>query len=264
MADYSSHAPGTFCWPELATIDQKGAVAFYRSLFGWDVSELPMEPAGTYTIFQLRGRDIAAAYTMRPEERQHGAPPHWNAYVTVTDADATVKRAKELGATVLQPPFDVQDSGRMAIVQDPTGAVFQVWQPKKHIGAKILREPGALVWTELSTRDPEAAKKFYTSLFGWKEKTSTGGGMAYTEFSVGDAPFGGMMEMNAQMVNMHVPPHWLSYFEVENVDASASKAKELGGSLIVPPMDIPSAGRFSVIQDPDGATFAIYNAQRAS
>jgi uncharacterized protein len=262
MADYTSHAPGTFCWPELATTDQKGAVAFYRSLFGWDVNEQPMGPAETYSIFQLRGRDIGAAYTMRAEERQHGAPPHWNAYVTVANADETTTRAKELGATVLAPPFDVMDSGRMAILQDPTGAVFQVWQPNKHIGAKILREPGSLTWTELSTRDTEAAKTFYTSLLGWKEKTSSGGGMTYTEFSVADEPFAGMMEMNAQMVEMHIPPHWLSYFQVTDVDATASKAKELGGSVAVPPMDIPGAGRFAVIQDPSGATFALYQPKR--
>jgi uncharacterized protein len=262
MADYSSHLPGTFCWPELATTDQKGAVAFYRSLFGWEVNEQPIGPTETYSIFQMRGKDIGAAYTMRAEERQHGAPPHWNAYVTVASADDAAKRAKELGATVLAPPFDVTDSGRMAILQDPTGAVFQVWQPNKHIGAKILREPGSLTWTELSTRDTEAAKKFYTSLFGWKEKTSTGGGMTYTEFSAGDEPFAGMMEMNAQMVAMHIPPHWLSYFQVADVDATASKARELGGSVAVPPMDIPGTGRFSVIQDPAGATFALYQPKR--
>src|SRR6185436_10078459 len=91
MADYSSHLPGTFCWPELATTDQKGAVAFYRSLFGWDVNEQPMGPTETYTIFQMRGKDVGAAYTMRAQEREHGAPPHWNAYVSVPDVDDTVK-----------------------------------------------------------------------------------------------------------------------------------------------------------------------------
>jgi predicted enzyme related to lactoylglutathione lyase len=150
----------------------------------------------------------------------------------------------------------------MAVVQDPTGAVFQIWQPKNHIGVKIMREPGALTWTELATRDTEAAKKFYTSLFGWKEKTSTGGGMTYTEFSVGDAPFAGMMEMNAQMVGMGVPPNWLTYFQVADVDVSANKAKTLGATLTVPPMDIPNTGRFSVIQDPQGAVFAIYKPAR--
>jgi len=262
MAEYSSHAPGTFCWPELATTDQKSAVSFYRSLFGWDVNEQPIGPTETYSIFQLRGKDVGAAYTMRAEERQHGAPPHWNAYVTVANADESANRAKALGGTVLAPPFDVMDSGRMAILQDPTGAVFQIWQPKNHIGAKVMREPGAPTWTELATRDPEAAKTFYTSLFGWKEKTSTGGGMTYTEFSIGDTPFAGMMEMNAQMVSMNVPPNWLTYFQVADVDATSNKATDLGAKLAVPPLDIPNTGRFAVIQDPHGAVFAIYKPAR--
>jgi predicted enzyme related to lactoylglutathione lyase len=262
MAEYSSHAPGTFCWPELATTDQKAAVSFYRGLFGWDVNDQPIGPTETYSMFQLRGKEVGAAYTMRPEERQHGVPPHWNAYIAVGNADETVNRAKELGAKVLAPAFDVMEAGRMAVLQDPTGAVFQVWQPNKHIGARIMREPGSLTWTELATRDTEAAKKFYTSLFGWKEKTSTGGGMAYTEFSASDTPFAGMMEMNAQMVAMHVPPNWLPYFQVTDVDATANKAKELGASLAVPPLDIPNTGRFSVIQDPHGAAFAIYKPAR--
>jgi predicted enzyme related to lactoylglutathione lyase len=262
MADYSSHTPGTFCWAELATTDQKAAVAFYGALFGWGVNDMPIGPTETYSMFQMRGKDVGAAYTMRPEERQHGAPPHWNAYVAVANADDTVNRAKELGATVLVPAFDVMDAGRMAVLQDPTGAVFQIWQPNKHIGARIMREPGAVTWTELATRDTEGAKKFYTSLFGWKEKTSSGAGMTYTEFSLDETPFAGMMEMNAQMVGMGVPPHWLTYFQVADVDASAHTAKGLEATLVVPPMDIPNTGRFSVIRDPHGAVFAIYKPAR--
>ncbi len=262
MADYSSHTPGTFCWAELATTDQKAAVAFYGALFGWGVNDMPIGPTETYSMFQMRGKDVGAAYTMRPEERQHGAPPHWNTYVAVANADDTVNRAKALGATVLAPAFDVMDAGRMAVLQDPTGAVFQIWQPGKHIGARIMREPGAMTWTELATRDTEGAKKFYTSLFGWKEKTSRGAGMTYTEFSLDETPFAGMMEMNAQMVGMGVPPHWLTYFQVADVDASANTAKGLEATLVVPPMDIPNTGRFSVIRDPHGAVFAIYKPAR--
>lgn len=262
MADYSSHTPGTFCWAELATTDQKAAVAFYGALFGWGVNDMPIGPTETYSMFQMRGKDVGAAYTMRPEERQHGAPPHWNTYVAVANADDTVNRAKALGATVLVPAFDVMDAGRMAVLRDPTGAVFQIWQPNKHIGARIMREPGAMTWTELATRDTEGAKKFYTSLFGWKEKTSSGAGMTYTEFSLDETPFAGMMEMNAQMVGMGVPPHWLTYFQVADVDASANTAKGLEATLVVPPMDIPNTGRFSVIRDPHGAVFAIYKPAR--
>jgi len=264
VAEFTSHAPGAFCWPELSTTDQKAGVAFYRALFGWDVNEQPMGEAGSYSIFQLRGKDVAAAYTMRPEERQHGAPPHWNSYVTVSSADEAAQRAGSLGGRVLAPPFDVMESGRMAVLQDPAGAVFQVWEPKKHIGVKLLREPGALTWTELSTTDTEAAKKFYTGLFGWKEKTSSGGGMTYTEWILGDTPIGGMMAMNEEMKRMHVPPNWLPYFEVTDCDGSADKAQSAGGGLIVPPTNIPSAGRFSVVRDPQGAVFAIYKGPAAS
>ena len=258
MSEFESHPPGTFCWPELSTTDQKAGVAFYRALFGWDVSEQPVGPTETYSMFQMRGNEVAAGAGMRPEERQQQVPSHWNTYVSVSNADDAVKRAQELGGTMLMPAFDVMDVGRMAGIQDPTGAVFFVWQPNKHIGAKILREPGSLCWTELSTKDPDTAKAFYTSLFGWSEKTSTGGGMTYTEFILGGTPHGGMMAMNEQMKSMGVPSHWLPYFQVVDCDGSANKAKELGATVVVPPTDIPNAGRFSVIQDPQGATFAIY------
>jgi len=264
MAEYTSHAPGTFCWPELSTTDQKAAVTFYRTLFGWDVNEQPVGPGQTYSMFQMRGKEVGAAASQRPEERQQGVPPHWNSYVSVASADESVKRAQSLGGKVLAPAFDVMDVGRMAVLQDPTGAVFQIWEPKKHIGAKILGEPGALTWTELATHDTEGAKKFYTSLFAWKEKTSTGAGMTYTEFSLGDVPFGGMMAINEQMKSMNVPPNWLPYFQVVDVDATANKAKGLGATLYVPPTDIPNTGRFSVIRDPQGAVFAIYKSLRAA
>jgi uncharacterized protein len=257
MPDVDSVPPGSFCWPELATTDQKGAVAFYKSLFGWTVNEQPMGPDETYSMFQVRGREAAAAYTMRPEERQHGAPPHWNSYVAVTSADEAAKKAQELGGTVLAPPFDVMDVGRTAVLQDPTGAVFQVWQPKKHQGARVLREPGALTWTELATNDPKKAEKFYTQLFGWHAKIGNDAGMEYTEFSVSGAPGAGMMDTK-NLPDANVPPNWMPYFQVADVDAAANKAKELGGKLFVPPSDIPNVGRFSVVQDPQGAVFAIF------
>ena len=262
MAEYTSHAPGTFCWPELSTTDQKAAVNFYRTLFGWEVNDSPIGPDEVYSTFQIRGKGVGAAYNQQPEERQHNVPPHWNSYVSVASADDAAKKAASLGGKVLAPAFDVMDFGRMAVIQDPAGAVFQVWESKKHFGAQIMREPGALTWTELATTDTEGAKKFYTSLFGWKEKTSDGAGMTYTEFSVGDTPGAGMMAMNDQMKSMHVPPHWLVYFQTADVDATAKTAASNGANLIVPPMDIPNVGRFSVIADPQGAVFAIYKPLR--
>ena len=253
MAEVTSHPPGSFSWPELATTDQKAAVSFYRALFGWEVNEQPLGPGETYSMFQMRGKETGAACTLRPEERQGGVPPHWNSYVTVANVDESVKKAQQLGAKVFAPPFDVMDAGRMSVLQDPTGAVFQVWQPKRSIGAKILNEPGALCWTELTTTDAKAAEAFYTQLFGWTPKHSP----EYTEFSVGGTPSIGMMPKPKDMP-ADIPSYWMPYFQVADTDASVAKVKELGGKVMVPPTDIPKTGRFAIVNDPQGAMFAVF------
>jgi predicted enzyme related to lactoylglutathione lyase len=258
MADFTSHTPGTFSWPELSTSDQKGGVAFYRGLFGWDLNEQPMGPGDTYSIFQMRGKPVGAAYTMRPEEKQGGAPPHWNSYVTVANVDESAKKAASLGGKVIAPPFDVMDAGRMAVIQDPTGAFFQIWQKNRSIGAEILNEPGALCWTELTTSDTKAAEAFYTGLFGWTPKHSAPSSqMEYTEFSVNGQPSIGMMAKPAQMP-AHIPSYWMPYFQVDNTDASVTKATGLGGKVMVPAQDIPGTGRFAIVTDPQGAMFAVF------
>lgn len=260
MPQFTQHLPGTFSWPELSTSDQKAAVAFYRALFGWGVDEQPMGPDETYSIFKLNGHEVGAGYTMRPEEKQTGAPPHWNAYVTVHNVDQATQRAKDLGANVFMPPFDVMDAGRMAVLQDPTGAIFQVWQAGKNIGAKTLGEAGALCWTELTTSDPVLAETFYTALFGWKAKHSApGSAMPYTEFTVaGDArPSIGMMAKPPHLPP-DVPSFWLPYFMVADADASTAKAKSLGAQVHFGPENIPDGGRFAVIADPQGAAFAVF------
>lgn len=261
MPEFSSHAPGTFCWPELATTDQKGAVAFYRAVFGWDVVESPIGPTETYSMFNIKGKNVGAAYSMRAEERQHGVPTHWGSYVAVANADDAVKRAQALGAKVLAPAFDVMDAGRMAVLQDPTGATFCVWQAGKHAGAALLREPGSLGWTELATRDTKAAEKFYTSLFGWTAKTSSDVGLEYTEFSNQGTPQAGMLAMMPEMGTM--PPFWMPYFQVIDCDAAAARAKDLAGRIHKPPADIPKVGRFAILGDPQGAGFALIKIARA-
>jgi hypothetical protein len=242
----------------LATTDQKAGVAFYRALFGWDVRETPIGPDEVYSMFLLRDMEVGAACNQQADERRGGVPPHWNMYITVANADEATKRAGALGARVFAPPFDVMDVGRMAVLQDPTGAVFQLWEAKKHIGAKILNEPGTLCWSELTTRDTSAAETFYTSLFGWTAKHSPpGSGMDYTEFSNQGQPGIGMMGMPPQMP-AGVPSFWMPYFMVDDCDASAAKAKELGADLKMPPQDIPGTGRFAVLTDRQGATFALF------
>ena len=255
MATITQHAPGTFCWSELATVDQAGAKAFYSKLFGWDTMDMDMGGGQAYTFLKLGDRDAGALYSMMPEERASGAPPHWKSYVAVTSADQAAAKAKSLGGTVVMEPFDVFESGRMALIQDPTGAIFGVWQAKQHVGAGVLGENGAMCWTELMTSDAAKAEPFYTGLFGWGAETKPMGPTAYTVFNRGSEQAGGMMQITKEMGP--IPSHWAVYFAVGDCDAMVAKAQGLGAKTIVPPQDVPAVGRFAVLQDPQGAVFSI-------
>jgi predicted enzyme related to lactoylglutathione lyase len=250
MPEVTRHEPGSFCWPELATTDDQSAKKFYTSLFGWSSEDSPAGPDMVYTMLKKKGKSVGALSKLGPQQK--GVPPHWNIYVSVASADATAKKAKELGGKVLMEPFDVMDVGRMAIIEDQQGARICVWEPKKHIGAEVVNEPGALCWAEVDTTDTESAKRFYTGLFGWGAKVSD----TYTEWQQGGTSIGGLMKIPKEWGP--VPPSWLVYFAVSDCDATATKAGELGGGTIVPPTDIPGAGRFAVLRDPQGAVFAIY------
>src|SRR6266576_3967543 len=168
MTNIEKHVPGEFCWIELATADQAAARDFYGQIFGWTFKDTPIGPNDFYTIFQLQGRDTAAAYTLRPEQTSRGIPSHWNLYVAVESADATAAQATRLGGKVLAPPFDVFDAGRMANLQDPTGANFSLWQAKKNMGTGITGLDGTLCWADLNTPDQARAGQFYSDLFGWQ------------------------------------------------------------------------------------------------
>lgn len=254
MAHIDKHAPGEFCWIELATTDQIAAKNFYGSLFGWVANDMPMGPDSFYTIFRLQGRDCAAGYTMGAQEQ--GMPPHWNLYVAVENADAAAEKAASLGAKVLAPAFDVFDAGRMAVLQDPTGAVFVVWQANRNAGIGIAGEPGTLCWADLSTGDPGRAQKFYSDLFGWEISPGEKDPSGYLHIKNGDHFIGGIPP--AQFRDPNSPPHWLIYFYVVDVDASAAKAKELGANFYVPPMSIEGVGRMAIMADPQGAVSAIF------
>ena len=256
MPEVTSHAPGSFCWIELNTSDPGAAKKFYTDLFGWAAEDTPAGPDMVYTMLRLRGLEVGAMCALQPEQKAHGVPPHWMTYISVESADDAAAKAGSLGATVLAGAFDVMDVGRMAIIQDPQGATFCVWQAKAHIGAKLVGETGTFGWDELWTTDRKKAAEFYEGLFGWGAKEGDMGGMGvYTEWQNGGQSIGGMMEIAPEMGP--VPPNWLPYLMVDDCDATANKATAAGGKLFVPPTDIPNVGRFSVIQDPQGATFAI-------
>src|SRR4029450_14006463 len=168
MPTIDKHIPGSFCWFELAPTDQSAAKRFYQALFGWDVQDSPIGADEFYSSFKLQGRDGAAGSTLRGAHRAAAVPPNWMAYVSVDSADAMARRAAELGGTLLAPPFDVMDFGRMSVIREPTGAVFAIWQSKTHIGTGLRNENGTAVWADLSTPDQARGGKYYADLFGWK------------------------------------------------------------------------------------------------
>jgi predicted enzyme related to lactoylglutathione lyase len=255
LQESPAFAPGTFCWVELGTIDGEGAKKFYTQLFGWDFNDIPIGPSEVYTMLKLDGKDVGALYKMPEEMTSQGVPPHWLSYVSIKSADDSSAKAKELGGTLMKEPFDVFDVGRMSVIQDPTGAVFAVWQAGTHKGAAVYNVPGSFCWNELATPDSKKAGDFYGGLFGWQQDVQEMGPMKYTLFTNGGKPAGGMYEPTPEMGP--IPPNWLVYFAVDDADAKAEKAKGLGATIIVPPQDIPGTGRFSVIQDPQGAVFGI-------
>jgi uncharacterized protein len=248
MGERTSHTPGTFSWTDLATTDTDSAKRFYTGLFGWDTDDQPIPGDGVYTMLLRGGKQVAALF-----EGQEGMPTAWSSYVTVESADAAATKASDLGGVPMGDPFDVMDAGRMAVIQDPTGAVFSVWEPHGSIGAQVVNTPGSLTLNQLNTSDPEAAASFYEGLFGWRTEHVASGDQDYWGIYNGDRLNAGMMRLQP---DAGAPPHWLVYFGTEDVDADAGRSAEAGGEILVPPLDVPG-GRIVVAQDPQGAVFGL-------
>jgi predicted enzyme related to lactoylglutathione lyase len=252
MGERTSYPPGTFSWVDLQTTDQEAAKGFYADLLGWEYEEIPVGEGATYSMAKLQGHSVAAIGGLQND----AFPPHWNCYVTVASADASADRARELGAEIMAPPFDVFDAGRMAAFADPQGAILSVWEPKENIGAGLVNVPGALSWNDLISPDVPASAQFYGDLFDWKIEEIPGAEGQYWSIANGGRPNGGMMPMPP---GTH--PAWNLYFAVDDVDATAARARELGGATIMGPDDVPNGGRFAVIRDPQNAVFSVLTGQ---
>jgi predicted enzyme related to lactoylglutathione lyase len=250
MVERDGYAPGTPSWVDLGTSDVDASVAFYGALFGWEAPPA-MPETGGYRIFHLRGRSVAGV----GPRMDPNAPPWWTTYVSVESADETVARVQAAGGSVLVPPMDVLDVGRMAVCADTVGAVFALWQPRAHKGAGLCNEPGTFCWNELACRDVETARRFYAAVFGWGGEPHPMGETSYTELTLDGNVVAGMIGMTDQWP-AGVPSHWMVYFAVEDCDAAAARVVELGGTVSVPPTDIPP-GRFAVVADPQGAMFSV-------
>ncbi len=272
MPERDGYIPGVPCWVDTSQADPEAVLPFYQGLFGWEFEQAAPEGSGPrYFIGRIRGRDAAAVSSI-PE----GAPPMsmWNTYIWVDSADEAAARAREAGGTVVQGPFDVMGAGRMAVVLDPEGAAFCLWEPKEHTGAGVVNEHGSLNFNGLATRDPEGAKAFYGRVFGWTTLSLPSGAM-WTLPGYGDhleerTP--GLRQQMAQMgapegfvdvvaalnpiaeSDSATPAHWSVTFAVDDAHATAAQARELGGEVLAGPFDAPWT-RMAVIRDPGGAVF---------
>ncbi|HWT85536.1 MAG TPA: VOC family protein [Myxococcales bacterium] len=273
MRERDGYIQGVPCWVDTSQPDPEAAVAFYSGLFGWDFEDvMPPGSPGRYFIARLGGGDVAAVGS-QPQE----APPMavWNTYIWVESTDEAVAKVRAAGGQVVMDPFDIMDAGRMAVCTDPEGAAFCVWQANQHRGARIVNEPGSLNFNGLNTRDAGGAKSFYGTVFGW-EALDIGGGAemfglpGYGEFLERSEP--GLRERMAEsgapegfadvVATLNpitedqpdVPAHCSVTFAVADAGATAQRAAELGGSVVVPPFDAPWV-RMTVIADPQGATF---------
>jgi len=272
MPERDGYIPGVPCWVDTSQPDPEAALPFYSGLFGWEFENaMPDGTQGKYFIGRIRDGDVAAVGSI-PE----GAPPMavWNTYVWVANADETASKARDAGGGVTTEPFDVMDSGRMAVLTDPEGAVFCVWQAKNHKGAKVVNEHGSLNFNGLATRDTKSAEVFYGAVFGWKT-LALPAGLMWTLPGYGDhleqgSP--GLREQTAQMGapegfidvvaalnpiaddDSETPAHWSVTFGVADANAAAAKASELGGEVVAGPFDAPWS-RMAVIKDPHGAAF---------
>ena len=280
MLERSEYPPGVPCWVDTSQPDPEAAVGFYAGLFGWEFEDrMPAGEPGSYFIAQLHGCDVAAVGS-----QMEGSPPTpvWNTYIAVDGADDTSAKVTNAGGNVLAEPFDIPDAGRMGIVSDPTGAVFCLWQANGQPGARLVNEASTWNFSDLNTRDVEAATAFYREVFGWVPATLEGAGAEFTflrlpgygdflEKSDADlrtrqaevgAPDGfedvvaGLMPMTSDRFPVEVPPHWSVTFAVDDADATAARAAELGGTLVAGPMDAGPT-RIAVVSDPQGAVFTV-------
>lgn len=255
--DYVAYPNGQFSWTDISLADVAAGKQFYQELFGW-TGEDQFDPDGNliYVMFSSEGETVAGMGPLPPGMEGGGFPPMWQSYVSVDSVDDTVAAVLAAGGAVIMPAMDVMDSGRMAVLADSDGAMFSIWQAGTHAGATKFGAPGFMAWNELMTRDVDAAKAFYNTVFGWAyEDNEMPAGFVYSTISLGEHANGGMMPMGEEFP-AEIPPHWMTYFMVEDTEAAAAKLKGLGGSVSVPPFDTP-AGKIAIVGDPQGGTFSI-------
>jgi predicted enzyme related to lactoylglutathione lyase len=254
MTKITHFKPGQFCWADLGTTRVPAAKKFYASVLGWESFDTPMGPGdANYSLLRIKGKDICALYPMMDHQKQSKIPPFWLSFISVSSVDRTIKKATAAGGSLMMGPMDVPHAGRMAILGDPSGAGFAIWQARGHQGTRLKGVPGAVCWHDLSTPDPVAAGQFYSKVFGWKVVTQDFGGKAYHSLKLGKEGIGGIWPIP---LPKH-PPAWFTYWLVESCKRAAAKTKRLRGKVILGPITVPDTCTFAILQDPQGAAFGV-------
>ena len=252
MQVVQAYANGLFNWVDLSTTDQEAAKTFYGGLFGWECEDVPTDRGPLYTMCKINGYTVAGIGPLPPDLLAQGVPPFWSSYVKHDDVDGIATKIGAAGGTVIMPPMDVMNEGRMLMATDPTGATFGVWQPKDHIGAQLVNMPNTLFWNELQTHDLDAAQAFYAAVFGWTSQADENG---YVLVAADGRMQAGMMAIEPEWGE--VPPNWSVYFNVAAVETAVAKAQELGGTVLVMPKPVGDMGQLAVVQDPQGGVFTV-------
>jgi predicted enzyme related to lactoylglutathione lyase len=247
----TAYRHGVPAWTDVSSPDIDRTAAFYCDLFGWALTDDLDPDTGGYRLFLKDDRSVAG---IGPN---NGIPCAWTTYIKVDDVDAVAASIAPNGGTLVVPPIDLPNgSGRIAFGIEPTGAFFGLFEPgPNHIGAQVVNEPGSVVWNELNTRDVPTAKRFHEQVFGWSIAAVDDSPMEYTSVYVGGRSVAGVFPMEGVMP-AEVPPHWLTYFAVDECQAAVDRCAALGGKVVMPPFDTP-VGVMSVLEDPTGAVFAV-------
>lgn len=252
-----SAASGQFVWFDLMTTDPQAAKTFYSSTVGWQTESWS---GGDYEMWKADGEQIGGLMALSPDDRRSGRQPQWMAYVATDDIEATAQQARALGGKVLVGPQEIPNVGRFAVLADPQGASFAIFQAREQAMVPDRRKLGHFGWSELNTTDWKAAWKFYSGLFGWKKTSSMDMGPEYGEYFMfgtgGEEALGGMSNSANQM---KVRPHWLYYVNVKSADDAVKKVVAEGGKELNGPMDVPGGGRIAQCLDPQGARFAVFS-----
>jgi predicted enzyme related to lactoylglutathione lyase len=249
MVEITSNAPGgTPTWVDLGIPDLQRAITFYGALFGWEFDEGPPE-TGRYTMCLLRGQPVAAVM-QNPDP--DATSFWWNLYFATDDCDGTAKRVTDADGQVVMGPMDVMDAGSMAVAIDPAGAQFSLWQGRAHTGARIVNEPGSMVWHELVTPAADRARTFYPAVFDYTLEPMETPDIDYTALHRPDGHVIGGIHRLPEAPSSS----WLTYFQVEDTDAAVRRAVDAGGTSPREPWNSPY-GRVAAVQDPFGVNFRI-------